>query len=75
MLRRVNEVKLPLFRVWETRMWTCERWPCLKGRCQVKTSHCDIDVIYELYRLYLGIVGTSRVFHVSLLTCFVSNNF
>uniref|UniRef100_A0A8B9L674 Aladin seven-bladed propeller domain-containing protein n=1 Tax=Astyanax mexicanus TaxID=7994 RepID=A0A8B9L674_ASTMX len=23
-----------LFRVWETRMWTCERWPCLKGRCQ-----------------------------------------
>ncbi|XP_052420569.1 aladin isoform X2 [Carassius gibelio] len=23
-----------LFRVWETRMWTCERWPCLKGSCQ-----------------------------------------
>ncbi|MBN3317693.1 AAAS protein, partial [Atractosteus spatula] len=23
-----------LFRVWETRMWTCDRWPCLKGRCQ-----------------------------------------
>ncbi|KAM4562856.1 aladin [Odontesthes bonariensis] len=23
-----------LFRVWETKMWTCERWPCLKGRCQ-----------------------------------------
>ncbi|XP_072305272.1 aladin [Eucyclogobius newberryi] len=23
-----------LFRVWETRMWTCERWPCVKGRCQ-----------------------------------------
>ncbi|XP_066500239.1 aladin isoform X1 [Hoplias malabaricus] len=23
-----------LFRVWETRMWTCERWPGLKGRCQ-----------------------------------------
>uniref|UniRef100_A0A8C8EQ36 Aladin seven-bladed propeller domain-containing protein n=1 Tax=Oncorhynchus tshawytscha TaxID=74940 RepID=A0A8C8EQ36_ONCTS len=23
-----------LFRVWETRMWTCERWPSLKGRCQ-----------------------------------------
>ncbi|XP_028842607.1 aladin isoform X2 [Denticeps clupeoides] len=23
-----------LFRVWETRMWTCERWPCLKGRLQ-----------------------------------------
>uniref|UniRef100_A0A8C9VNI8 Achalasia, adrenocortical insufficiency, alacrimia n=2 Tax=Scleropages formosus TaxID=113540 RepID=A0A8C9VNI8_SCLFO len=23
-----------LFRVWETRTWTCERWPCLKGRCQ-----------------------------------------
>lgn len=23
-----------LFRVWETRMWTCERWPCIKGRCQ-----------------------------------------
>lgn len=20
-------------------MWTCERWPCVKGRCQVKTSH------------------------------------
>uniref|UniRef100_A0A1A8G9M0 Achalasia, adrenocortical insufficiency, alacrimia n=1 Tax=Nothobranchius korthausae TaxID=1143690 RepID=A0A1A8G9M0_9TELE len=24
----------PLFRVWETRTWTCERWPCIKGRCQ-----------------------------------------
>uniref|UniRef100_A0A8C5CSM0 Achalasia, adrenocortical insufficiency, alacrimia n=1 Tax=Gadus morhua TaxID=8049 RepID=A0A8C5CSM0_GADMO len=24
----------PLFRVWETRMWTCERWPSLKGRCE-----------------------------------------
>ncbi|KAM8829390.1 aladin isoform 2-T2 [Synchiropus picturatus] len=23
-----------LFRVWETRMWTCERWPSVKGRCQ-----------------------------------------
>ncbi|XP_023669191.1 aladin [Paramormyrops kingsleyae] len=23
-----------LFRIWETRMWTCEHWPCLKGRCQ-----------------------------------------
>ncbi|TTL25871.1 Aladin [Bagarius yarrelli] len=23
-----------LFRVWETKMWTCERWPCVKGRCQ-----------------------------------------
>ncbi|KAM6976483.1 aladin [Aplochiton taeniatus] len=23
-----------LFRVWETRMWTCEIWPSLKGRCQ-----------------------------------------
>ncbi|XP_076859110.1 aladin isoform X2 [Brachyhypopomus gauderio] len=23
-----------LFRVWETRTWTCERWPCLNGRCQ-----------------------------------------
>lgn len=39
-LLRVNEVKLALFRVWETRMWTCERWPCLKGRCQVKTYTC-----------------------------------
>ncbi|XP_053564284.1 aladin isoform X2 [Bombina bombina] len=24
----------PIFRVWETQMWTCERWPTLKGRCQ-----------------------------------------
>ncbi|XP_043939843.1 aladin isoform X2 [Protopterus annectens] len=24
----------PVFRVWETCMWTCERWPTLKGRCQ-----------------------------------------
>ncbi|XP_029012896.1 aladin isoform X2 [Betta splendens] len=23
-----------LFRVWETKMWTCERWPSVKGRCQ-----------------------------------------
>uniref|UniRef100_A0A674MV27 Achalasia, adrenocortical insufficiency, alacrimia n=1 Tax=Takifugu rubripes TaxID=31033 RepID=A0A674MV27_TAKRU len=44
-----------LFRVWETRMWTCERWPCLKGRCQVKFSYnwCLLrlekhQVIYKL---------------------------
>ncbi|KAJ8257963.1 hypothetical protein GJAV_G00191640 [Gymnothorax javanicus] len=23
-----------LFRVWESRRWTCERWPGLNGRCQ-----------------------------------------
>ncbi|XP_069762231.1 aladin isoform X2 [Narcine bancroftii] len=23
-----------VFRVWETRTWTCDRWPTLKGRCQ-----------------------------------------
>ncbi|XP_078064693.1 aladin, partial [Mustelus asterias] len=23
-----------IFRVWETRNWTCERWPTLHGRCQ-----------------------------------------
>ncbi|XP_067833505.1 aladin-like isoform X2 [Heptranchias perlo] len=23
-----------VFRVWETRTWTCERWPTLRGRCQ-----------------------------------------
>lgn len=37
----------------------------------MRPSRRDIDVIYELYGLDLG---TSRVFHVFLLACFVSNN-
>uniref|UniRef100_A0A8C8CLG8 Aladin seven-bladed propeller domain-containing protein n=1 Tax=Oncorhynchus tshawytscha TaxID=74940 RepID=A0A8C8CLG8_ONCTS len=48
-----------LFRVWETRMWTCERWPCLKGRCQSGSWSPDGS------RLLFSVLGETVIYALS----------
>ncbi|PIN97599.1 hypothetical protein AB205_0061290, partial [Aquarana catesbeiana] len=49
----------PVFRVWETQMWTCERWPTLKGRCQTGCWSPDGS------RLLFAVQGESVIYSLS----------
>ncbi|XP_064408544.1 aladin isoform X1 [Latimeria chalumnae] len=45
-----------VFRIWETRLWTCERWPTLKGRCQTGCWNPDGS------RLLFTVLGESVIY-------------
>ncbi|KAM4700055.1 aladin [Discoglossus pictus] len=49
----------PVFRVWETQMWTCERWPTLQGRCQAGCWSPDGS------RLLFAVKGESVIYSLS----------
>ncbi|KAG1665309.1 Aladin [Nymphon striatum] len=50
----------PLFRIWETELWTCERWSNLKGRCQAACWSPDgSDLLFT-------VTDQHSIFHVSL---------
>uniref|UniRef100_A0A8C5PBG8 Aladin WD repeat nucleoporin n=1 Tax=Leptobrachium leishanense TaxID=445787 RepID=A0A8C5PBG8_9ANUR len=55
----VGATPSPVFRVWETQMWSCERWPTLHGRFQTGCWSPDGS------RLLFAVKGESVIYSLS----------